>query len=345
MTDTQRYIFNAILKIFGKNIEGHIYVLTTFADANDPPVLNALAADKVPYVDYFKFNNSALFVENTSSDNCEFQQMYWQMGKKSFEKFFKVLATTKPVSLRMTKEVLNRLYGIQIAIAHLQERIAERAVHIASLEDKKKFLQKQTDKLNEEIEIRDYREELVDVGKHYATNCTKCKETCHVPCKNALNLTIRFCEVFSKGKCEVCRGHCDASAHERSKQKYVRRLVKKYVTRNELLAEYSDKVAERKKTEWVIDKLERNIQKYQHEIIWWVKIIRSHHNELHYLALRPKPLTDMAYLDTLIENEKNLQREMWRERLQIYERLKQNAHLFTRVVCGNICELLEQTSE
>ena len=63
-TATQKYMFDSMLSIFGKDLEKKIYVLATFADAKDPPVLEALKEYNVPYDRVMKFNNSALFANN-----------------------------------------------------------------------------------------------------------------------------------------------------------------------------------------------------------------------------------------------------------------------------------------
>ena len=39
LTPTQKYVFSAILSIFGKDIAGNIFLMTTFADGNEPQVL------------------------------------------------------------------------------------------------------------------------------------------------------------------------------------------------------------------------------------------------------------------------------------------------------------------
>ncbi|XP_039598579.1 uncharacterized protein LOC120519888 [Polypterus senegalus] len=66
LTHTQKYIFDSILSIFGKDIANNI--LITFADGQRPPVLDAITESNIlfPKDDkgsplFFKFNNSALF--------------------------------------------------------------------------------------------------------------------------------------------------------------------------------------------------------------------------------------------------------------------------------------------
>jgi hypothetical protein len=63
LTSTQKYIFEAILSLFGNDIKDNICTLITFADGQTPPVLAGLQAlehKSLPYDLYFTFNNSAL---------------------------------------------------------------------------------------------------------------------------------------------------------------------------------------------------------------------------------------------------------------------------------------------
>ena len=60
-------MFHSILSIFGKDVIDTVFLLITFADVGDLPLLEAAKAAGIPYKDHFKFNNSALFASNISS--------------------------------------------------------------------------------------------------------------------------------------------------------------------------------------------------------------------------------------------------------------------------------------
>ena len=59
LTPAQRYMFNSILAIFGKDVGKNVYMMITFADGQSPPVLNAVEASEISYETAFKFNNSS----------------------------------------------------------------------------------------------------------------------------------------------------------------------------------------------------------------------------------------------------------------------------------------------
>lgn len=60
----------------------------TFADNQEPSAREAAKAAKVPISQDFKFNNSAIFPSKDIVLDDEFNMAFWEMGYKSFEKFF-----------------------------------------------------------------------------------------------------------------------------------------------------------------------------------------------------------------------------------------------------------------
>ena len=105
LTPTQKYIFDSILSIFGKDVENNFFMMITFADGKNPPVLEAIEKAQISYDSFFKFNNSALFADNSKGG---FDEMFWQMGRESFKHFFAKLSTTNSVSLQLTNQGLER---------------------------------------------------------------------------------------------------------------------------------------------------------------------------------------------------------------------------------------------
>lgn len=49
LTFSQRYIFNSIMSLFGKDIESNLCTMITFADGGSPTVLDSLKEFKLPF--------------------------------------------------------------------------------------------------------------------------------------------------------------------------------------------------------------------------------------------------------------------------------------------------------
>ncbi|XP_033991905.1 uncharacterized protein LOC117487401 [Trematomus bernacchii] len=148
LTPSQKYVFDSVLSIFGKDVEENLQVLVTFSDGQRPPVLEAIKASGVPCPKtedglpvHFKFNNSALFAQNQSSAAADssgdeedggFAQMFWQMGAKSTERFFVALDKITTKSLSMTSEISREKKQLEKTIENLQKQIK---VSLAKLEE------------------------------------------------------------------------------------------------------------------------------------------------------------------------------------------------------------------
>ena len=129
LTPTQKYIFDSILAIFGKDIASNIFMMATFADGGVPPVLAAIKAAGIPSRELFKFNNSSLWAR----PNDRFGKMFWKMGLKSFEDFFAHLKTVETRSLRLTREVLD---GLKHLDAIIQDLLLKGITTIPTMEQK-----------------------------------------------------------------------------------------------------------------------------------------------------------------------------------------------------------------
>ncbi|KAJ8345897.1 hypothetical protein SKAU_G00300900 [Synaphobranchus kaupii] len=137
LTDTQVYIFDAILALFGKDIEKNIMALITFSDGGKPGALAAIAKAGVPCSRnkknqpiYFKFNNVPRKINDESGDHDEnegddenYLQGNWEKGVKTMQNFFKSLENMETRSLQMTKEVLMERDQLEMSIQSLEYQI------------------------------------------------------------------------------------------------------------------------------------------------------------------------------------------------------------------------------
>lgn len=108
LTVSQRYILSSIMSLFGKDIESNICTLITFGDGVEPPVLGSLKEADIPFGSTFQFNNSALFAENKNLNSTSLSPMLWDIGFKSFQKFFEEINHFKTKSISLTRDVLQK---------------------------------------------------------------------------------------------------------------------------------------------------------------------------------------------------------------------------------------------
>ena len=173
LTPTQKYMLDAILSMFGKDVVDNIFLLATFADGSTPLVLDALKTAKIPFQQSFKFNNSALFSPVDSHGSC-FDSMFWKMGISSFASFFDKFNRAEAKSLTSTREVLKERQLLETLILGLHLQVKVGLNLIDAIEQEKNALKlaekkQQLDALEREIypmikKIQESKESLSELA-------------------------------------------------------------------------------------------------------------------------------------------------------------------------------------
>ncbi|XP_026169471.1 uncharacterized protein LOC113134349 isoform X2 [Mastacembelus armatus] len=354
LTATQRYVFDSVLSIFGKDVAENIEMLVTFADGKQPPVLEAINASGVPCPKndiglpvHFKFNNSAVFADNRciSDGACDedsgdenFDAMFWNMGAKSMEKFFTALGKMTTKSLLMTQEVLKERKQLEAAVEGLQPQVK---VGLAKLEEirttKEKIKEHETlmtSNENFEIEvdvIKPVKKDLTQKGV-YITNCQKCSITCHYPCAIPNDNEKRGCASMDRaGMCTVCPGKCIWSVHFNQSYRWEYVQVKQKQTLQELKDKYEKATKEKLTVQDLIERQEEEIMHLQDMIVSLMDQSAQCITRLQEIALRPNPLTTPEYVDMLIEGEKSEAKEGYQARIQALEAMRDRAVIISKV--------------
>lgn len=216
LTHTQQYVFDRILSMFGKDIKKKISVLFTFADGQKPQALSPLLEAGV--LDKKESISSSIIVHCQHDDEENFDRMFWSMGIKSFEKFFKSLNEMESRSLVLTKEVLQERAQLEVRVSGLQEKIncgintlsrfqEEQIIfeqNAAAINDNKNFTYTVTDEKRVQVPLP---------SGTYTTNCTTCNYTCHYPCGIPRSENKKYCAAMTNGSCVECPSRCHWTRH------------------------------------------------------------------------------------------------------------------------------------
>ena len=233
LTPSQSYVYESVLSLFGKDISDNILVMATFADAGQAKVKSALKEAKIPYRKLLKLNNSALFAENSGacagghdSDsegdeaNADFNEMFWNMGSKSFQNFFKELETMTPNGLASTRAVLKNRKDIEDHIVCINSGIQRGLSTADCLRQEIQMMQKYAAEISANknftytvTQCRTVKHDLA-IGVH-VTNCLNCNLTCHYNCAFADDSQKASCVAMdSSGHCKICPAKCHWQMHK-----------------------------------------------------------------------------------------------------------------------------------
>ena len=337
LTPPQEYIFDSVLSIFGNDVSKNIFLMLTFADGQHPPVLDAIKKANIPCEKYFKFNNSALFAKNEETDE-EFDKMFWKMGFRSFQRFFTDFAKSESVSLRLTKEVLKEREQLQTLLEGLNPQITMGLNKIEEMRQEELILQ------HHEMEIETNREftytvvldkprqiDLKGTGRH-TTTCLRCNFTCHRDCAFANDSDKRSCSSMGiDGNCKVCTMHCLWSEHRNLPYLIEYETVTETRTSDDLKKKYHKALSGKSRVEGMIIQLEEFLQGVHSRVMSMIYQAQQSLFRLDEIALKPNPLTEVQYLDLLIQSEKNEAKPGWKQRVEYYEEARRQAEILSKV--------------
>ncbi|XP_030623563.1 uncharacterized protein LOC115806842 [Chanos chanos] len=356
LTHTQKYIFEAILSIFGKDVADNIVVLVTFADGQTPPVLEAIKSAEIPCAKkndgslmYFKFNNSALFAPNNTDGEDNFDEMFWKMGTVSMQKFFVHLSSMKTQSLQMTKEVLTERNKLEVTAAGLQPMIqvglgkldeiksTEAALkqHIECIEANKNF----------EYEVETFKQDKIDLARGtHVTNCLTCNHTCHYPCGIPKDEDKSGCWAMTNSYCRICPGKCIWNVHHNVPYRFEVSKVKKKCTYENLKKQYENALGEKMSKEKIFKRLETDYEQVQVQVHDMINDLSTCLKRLKEIALRPDPLATPDYIDLMIQSEEQEAKPGFQKRIKELTEIRQKAVIMQKLVNGEILSPQDKTS-
>jgi hypothetical protein len=338
----KKYIFDKILSIFGNDIEKNIFMMVTFADGSRPPVVDTLKKAEIKYSELFKFNNSALFAKNDSpkeeddDDDSDFNKMFWDLGFKSFKKFFSEFEKLESVSLTLTREVLNERKHLETVVDGLLPQIQVAQNKLNRLLQTEDIVKQNEAEINANknftrtIIVPKSRRENTKAGQ-YVTNCRKCNCTCHENCAFNDDSDKFKCSAMEnagdpqKASCGVCSGHCSWRDHVNNNFYYENYEEVEQITIKELKKNFDTATANKTLAERILEGVNLELEKECEKILTMTRQVQKCLSRLDVIALKPNPLTELDYYDLQIESQKSEKKPGWEERVAFYKEARKFA--------------------
>ena len=307
-----------------------------------PPVLDAIKAADVPSKAFFKFNNSALFARKTSQDD-EFDSMFWKMGIKSFDEFFGTFSTAKAQSLQQTREVMQEREKLEIAVQGLQPQITAGLAKIDELRQERQIVkEREADILTNKdftYQVKVTKQRKVDLQSgEYTTNCLTCNYTCHKSCAYANDADKYQCSAMSRNggtnsaECGVCPSNCSWRVHVNNPYRFELYEGMETRTSDELKKRYESALSNKEQVEGVIVEMKKELDAMNMAVLRKIDQARTSIERLQQIALKPNHLTEVEYIDILIESEKREAKPRYLDRVKALEGVRKQAEIVSELM-------------
>ncbi|XP_044189058.1 uncharacterized protein LOC122968129 isoform X2 [Thunnus albacares] len=323
LSDRQKYIFDSVTSLFGKDLEENVVALITHSNGITPEdALEALEAANIKCAKneknqpvHFLFDNIQT-TQRTKETKVALENS-WRVTETGMKRFTDFLEKSKPQQLITTVEVLNARIRITACIHNLQHRIQ-------LIEQKQNEAQQTQEALKKhEQEMKKNEEFIVEVDEYYkerepidggmwglffykgAVTCNICEENCHHPgCTKAWS--PKHCEVMKGGRCTVCTGKCPASAHVKEKWRYVNKTRKVKKTFEDVKQKYEKNKVDREQKKSLLENLQTEMEKLKSEKTQLLTEVYQHVEQLERIALNDNSLSTHVHFDFLIEKMKEI---------------------------------------
>ncbi|KTG27153.1 hypothetical protein cypCar_00038578 [Cyprinus carpio] len=343
LSDRQKYIFDAVQSLFGKDISENIVLLFTHSDGMRPK--NALTAVKEAKIKcavndkkqpvFFLFNNRQSepadeehdedYDEEYDEENKQRLDQSWNLSFKGMIGLFEFLDTIKPKSLEMTRDVLQKRQQLEANISNLRLRVQMMELKQKELKQTQEALEQNKKDViankNFEYEVEVSDKVIVDIDHtkaSKATCCNVCKENCHYPgCWWVSNLA--WCEVMKNNYCTVCTNKCHYSKHVKEAKIYQIKTKKEKRSFKDLKKKYKDNIGGGVS---LVKKLNEELQELEKEKIKLVIEAFDCVETLEKIALNTDSLFLVQHIDVLIEKLKEINEP---EKASTLENIKKRA--------------------
>ena len=343
LTLSQRHIFDSILTLFGRDIAENILLLFTFADAKKPQALSAVKENRIPYQEFFKFNNSAIFHDDDDEEEDpeveSFNQLFWKFGMKNFAQFFVCLQNIPTKSLFLTRDVLQQREQLERNVEHMRQQVTQAIEVFEKLRQEENRLQKALEDIEANKEYTMMYPMVTNRRKDTNTHsCLSCDYTCFEGCTCAKHDDMMTCSAMDQSQdppsCRYCPNRCPWDMHRILPYSFTEGISMKRVTIDDIKERHERATREKLNREQVIRKIRNELDAVEAQIKSNLSEITLSLEKLNQIALRPNHFSQIDYLDVLIQSEKDRGKPDWKNRVKRLKIFRDKAQAMYAIAQG-----------
>lgn len=304
--DYLRGILHDFEDLFGKDTTNVTRILATHID-DKPPVSKVLKEMNIKADKIYSFDNGVLYSSSLGGTRrALLNKLKWETLVSQYEEFFEDLIIGKPVSLKLTREVIAEKMNLERSLMMLKKHIDNKVHTLLENKSKKRLYEKYRDCMRKNSAFEG--EETITVKNRskisgrftHAHNCPTCMQTCIYPC-TALKSTFCGCPK-ANFTCDFCP--CRNGDHETECEIITENLKTIKVTHATMKDRYEQARVYRQSVQEVLNKLEKDITSQSTQIAMYIKKTVQHIKRINEITNNPKLRTPQEYITCIIEEIK-----------------------------------------
>lgn len=131
----------------------------------------------------------------------------------------------------------------------------------------------------------------------------------------------------ANAKCRICTCRGPWTQHVNNPYCFEYYTEEEERTNEDLQQRYGEAVKGKTQLESIVANMEQHLQFLHEKVLEMIQKIRKSLSRLDEIALKANPLTEVEYIELLIQSEKDQAKPGYRQRMQYYEDVKQQALL------------------
>ena len=335
LTSLCSYVFSSIAHIFGADVKRNVFIMATYCDSaydakryiKPAPTLKCIKKAGVPFECSFPFSNTDIYIK----PELKIDSDHWETSAISFELFFEELDKILPVSLNLSRDILERQHIILHAQLPDFVRKLKSSIHIIhehkqnlkAIEEDLKHPNEKSFKRRVSVE----REVMQNIEEPniFCTRCERCDKVCHYPCDIKKDTDLYWCETISWFNldfyfyCTVCPNKCSWKHHKRYRQRPVHKTFIEVRTDQYLKQKYMQDKGHEKDS--LMNACEEKIISAYGDLLKDLDSIQECINFINTQCLCSIPTTLEDYMNDMIENEKIVKEDGYLKRIIFLEHL------------------------
>ena len=329
LTDTQKYIMDSILSLFGKDLESCLTLFVTSDPVNSDRAMKAFKGHGIKLQKCYHFESATISKRNYTIDGRRVDNP-WSNTMANFNELTEWLNKSPMKSVSQTRAVLEERERIALHVSALRKYIDDGIRVLERLRKEHQYLQdtENGSKPEQLIQFVEYRRVEGPKGQQHVY-CDTCKMTCHENSLITDDKMLYKSIVMERGKqpdahCKICPRKCPWNKHKLDRYKQERMVTPKLISTEEIESRY-DKSGISLTVKQLCKNLKEEFDGVSVHVKGSISEIDCALRKLKNISLLSWPRSQIDYINQLIRTEQIEKKDGYNMRIELLEDMKKEA--------------------